>query len=212
VGWSPPRERFRLTLGSDDPRAGLRLARGLDAASRARPCLGREPSAPSSEFPSPRGVNRLAASILAPPAGAFNALTFAGAKSKTNPRHYAPGNHAPALLRQLPWRSHPRHCATLCGVVSNRPAGLYHPLPYGRRTTPSNPHADGPRASDLYATPLKPLLDAHRTRHDALPEARFARTTVYSMELYAIPPHVARTVWHACKLLPPWPVKGGVAP
>jgi hypothetical protein len=25
----------------------------------------------------------------------------------------------------------------LCGVVSNRPAALYHPLPYGRRTAPS---------------------------------------------------------------------------
>jgi hypothetical protein len=73
----------------------------------------------------------------APPAGAFNALTSACAKSKANPRHYAPGNHAPALLRQLPWRGHPRHCATLCGVVSNRLAALYHPLPYGRRPAPS---------------------------------------------------------------------------
>jgi hypothetical protein len=81
--------------------------------------------------------HRPAASIPAPPAGAFNALTFAGAKSKANTRHYAPGNHASALLRQLPWRSHPCHCATLCGVVSNRPAALYHPLPYGRRTAPS---------------------------------------------------------------------------
>jgi hypothetical protein len=70
-------------------------------------------------------------------AGAFNALTFAGAKSKANPRHYAPGNHAPALLRQLSWRGHPRHYATLCGVVSNHPATLYHPLSYGRRTIPS---------------------------------------------------------------------------
>jgi hypothetical protein len=58
-------------------------------------------------------------------------------KSKANPCHYAPGNHAPALLRQLPWRGHPRHYATLCGVVSNHPVALYHPLPYGRRTTPS---------------------------------------------------------------------------
>jgi hypothetical protein len=189
----------------------------------------------------------------------------------------------------------PRHCATLCGMVSNHPGALYPPLPYDRRTTPSkkdgrtlkgmthdysaparddtvtsgqwersppsllalcdhprhrdaipvpvspypmlwkhaatghrhashcasygltsttpsSPHADGPRTSNLYATPSKPLLDAHRTRHDAPPEARFARITVYSMALYAIPPHVARTVWHACKLLPPWPIKGRAAP
>jgi hypothetical protein len=31
----------------------------------------------------------------------------------------------------------PRHRATPCGMVSNRPAALYHPLPYGRRTAPS---------------------------------------------------------------------------
>jgi hypothetical protein len=60
--------------------------------------------------------------------------------------------------------------------------------------------------------PSKPLLDAHRTRHDAPPEARFARTAVYSMALCAMPPHVARTVRHACKLLPPWPIKGGADP
>jgi hypothetical protein len=54
-----------------------------------------------------------------------------------NPRHYAPRNHAPALLRQLPWRGHPHHCATLCGAVSNNPVALCHPLPYGRRIAPS---------------------------------------------------------------------------
>jgi hypothetical protein len=58
-------------------------------------------------------------------------------QSKANPRHYAPENHAPPLLRQLPWRGDPRHCAALCGMVSNHPAALYHPLPYGRRTAPS---------------------------------------------------------------------------
>jgi hypothetical protein len=60
--------------------------------------------------------------------------------------------------------------------------------------------------------PSKPLLETHRTRHDAPPEAGFARTTVYSVALYAMPPHVARTVWHACNLLPPWAIKGGVVP
>jgi hypothetical protein len=37
VGRSPPRVRFRLTRGSDDPWTGLRLARGLDAPSREAP-------------------------------------------------------------------------------------------------------------------------------------------------------------------------------
>jgi hypothetical protein len=193
-------------------------------------------------------------------------------KSKANPRHYAPGNHAPALLRQLPWQGHPRHCATLCGEVSNDPVALCHPLPHGRRaapskkddgalegkmnnyatpvrgqrcdvgsagpvtsvaigpvrpfppsptpsrplhhhprhygsvrrrdtttpatvppyvltsTAPSSPHTGGRRTGHLYTS--KPLLDAHRTRHDVPPEARFARTVVYSATLYTMPLHV----------------------
>jgi hypothetical protein len=50
--------------------------------------------------------------------------------------------------------------------------------------------------------PSKPLLDGYRTRSDALPEARFARTAIHSVALYTIPPHVTRTVWHDCKLPP----------
>jgi hypothetical protein len=60
--------------------------------------------------------------------------------------------------------------------------------------------------------PSKPLLDAHGTRHDTLPEVRFAKTTVYSVALYAMPSHVARTVRHAYKLLPPCPIKGEAVP
>jgi hypothetical protein len=48
--------------------------------------------------------------------------------------------------------------------------------------------------------PSKPLLDGHRTRSDALSGARFARTTIHSVELYTIPPHIARTVRHVSKL------------
>jgi hypothetical protein len=96
---------------------------------------GRAP--PRASFRLARGVHVPAASIPAPLGGAFNARTFAGAKSKANPRHCAPWNHAPTLLCQLPWRGHPCHCATLCGVASNHPAALYHPLPYGQHTAPS---------------------------------------------------------------------------
>jgi hypothetical protein len=60
--------------------------------------------------------------------------------------------------------------------------------------------------------PSKPLLDAHKTRHDVPPEVRFARTTVYSVALYTMPSHVARIVRHACKLLPPCPIKGEAVP
>jgi hypothetical protein len=74
---------------------------------------------------------------------------------------------------------------------------------------PSSQCTDDDSTEDSNAPPSKPLLDRHRARHDAPPEARFARTAVHSAALCAIPPHVARTVRHAYKLLPPWPVKGG---
>jgi hypothetical protein len=60
--------------------------------------------------------------------------------------------------------------------------------------------------------PSKPLLDAHRTRHDAPPEARFVRMVVYSTMLYTMPLHVDEIVRHACKLPPPWLIKGGAVP
>jgi hypothetical protein len=103
-----------------------------------------------------------------------------------NPRHYALGNHAPALLRKLPWRGHPRHCATLCGVVSNRPAALYHPLSYGRRTAPlkrdggaldgmtnnySAPAQDDAMTSGQWewSPPSPSALCDHSRHHDAIP-------------------------------------------
>jgi hypothetical protein len=35
---------------------------------------------------------------------------------------------------------------------------------------------------------------------------------VHSVALPAMPSHVARTVQHACKLPPPWHIKGGAVP
>jgi hypothetical protein len=186
----------------------------------------------------------------------------------------------------------PCRCATLCGMISNHLAALYHLLPYGRRTapskkdggtlegktydystharddtvtsvqwerSPSSPSAlcDHPRHRDAISATASPypMLWKHaatgrrhashcalcgcllhgtvghasneqplrhpprghswtRTGHATmpLPEAGFARMAVYSTALYAMPPHVTRTVWHACKLLPPWPIKGGAVP
>jgi hypothetical protein len=106
----------------------------------------------------------------------------------------------------------------------------HHPLHYGgtrrqdaatpavvRSTTSRQPH---PRVSVRTMTPRKtstpppskPLLGGHRARHNAPPKARFARTAVHSVVLCAILPHIARIVWHACNLPPPWPIKGGTVP
>jgi hypothetical protein len=221
---------------------------------------------------------------------AFNALTSVGiqVKGESTPLRVwesCPGTTPPT----------PRRCATLCGMVSNHPAAMYHPLQYSRRTAPSkkdggtlegkthdysaptrddavtsgqwersppsplalcnHPHHSGaiPATASPYPTlwkhaatghrhashcalyglmstspssphattleratstppPSRPLRDTHRTRHDAPPEAGFARTTIYSMALYAMPPHVGKIVRHVRKLPPPWPIKGGAVP
>jgi hypothetical protein len=111
---------------------------------------------------------------------------------------------------------HPGHCTTMPDAVEHAATGHHHDshcASYGLMSAaPSNPHADGPRTSNLYAAPSKPLLGTQRTHRDAPPEAGFARTTVYSMALYAMHLHVGEIVWHTCKLLPPWPIKGGAVP
>jgi hypothetical protein len=53
----------------------------------------------------------------------------------------------------------PRRCATLCGMVSNHPVALYHPLPYDRRTIPSKKGRRNPRREDTR------LLLARTRRH-----------------------------------------------
>jgi hypothetical protein len=111
---------------------------------------------------------------------------------------------------------HPGHCTTMPDAVEHAATGHHHDshcASYGLMSAaPSNPHADGPRTSNLYAAPSKPLLGTQRTHRDAPPEAGFDRTTVYSVALYAMHLHVGEIVWHTCKLLPPWPIKGGAVP
>jgi hypothetical protein len=103
---------------------------------------------------------------------------------------------------------HPGHCITILNAVE----ACGDRAPPRRSLCPVRPHVNGTlevltRTALGRATstppPSKLPLDVHRTPHDTPPEARFARTVVYSMALYALPPHVARTVRHACKLLPP---------
>jgi hypothetical protein len=57
----------------------------------------------------------------------------------------------------------------------------------------SNQHAGGHQTDDPYTATLRAA--------DVPPEERFARTTVYSVALYATPPHVARTVRHIVNCL-----------
>jgi hypothetical protein len=109
-----------------------------------------------------------------------------------------------------PLHHHPRRCGSVRRRDAATPATV---PPYGLT---SRHHRVLTRAAAEHETstppPSKPLLDAHRMRHDAPPEARFARTVVYSVTLYTMPLHVDEIVRHACKLSPPWPIKGGAVP
>jgi hypothetical protein len=163
LGWNPaPLEGYgaapvqiRLARGSDAPSSGAPPRSGGWTPPHARgpaSVEGRAP--PRASFRLARGDHRPAASIPAPPAGAFNALTFPGAKSKANPRHYAPGNHAPALLHRL--TTAVRHCAAWSATtpwhctIHSRTAGAPHPRKRmaepskGRRTTTPRPHGTAP--------------------------------------------------------------------
>jgi hypothetical protein len=116
-----------------------------------------------------------------------------------------------------PSRCHPRHCSAhprRCGSAGRQAAAAPAAVP---RTASRQLH---PRVSTRETTeqknPMlphsKPLLGGYRARHSAPTEVRFTRTAVYSTALYATPPHVGRIVRYACKLPPPWPIKGGAVP
>jgi hypothetical protein len=84
---------------------------------------------------------------------------------------------------------HPWHCGTTGRRDIATPATVRLPA-----LCQHDPRADVRTTTKREApTPLpsKPLLDRHRTRRDAPPEARFARTVTHSTVLYTILPHVA---------------------
>jgi hypothetical protein len=124
-------------------------------------------------------------------------------------RRYQPCATIPAtaIPRRTLWR-HPRRCWSAQGRDVATPTTVPRTASRWR-----HPRA-GPQAAAGQPTstppPSKPLLYGHRIRHDTPTGARFARTTIYSVALCAMPLHVGETVWHACKLHPPWPIKGGV--
>jgi hypothetical protein len=122
---------------------------------------------------------------------------------------------SPSALCDHPRRPqrHPGHCITIPDVMEvcgdgTPPRRLPYPRTFSRQRHPRVLTRAVAEQETSTPPPSKPPLDAHRTRHDAPPEAGFARTTVYSATLYTMP----LIVWHACKLPPPWPIKGGAVP
>jgi hypothetical protein len=81
-GRSPPRVRFRLARGSDAPSGGIPPRLGDGRPLERGPVSIESRAPPRASFCLARGHHGSATSIPAPPAGAFNALTFAGAQVK----------------------------------------------------------------------------------------------------------------------------------
>jgi hypothetical protein len=99
---------------------------------------------------------------------------------------------------------HPRRPNTIPGTASPSPTLWGYGAtrrrhtsccaPYGLPSAaPSSWRTNDDSTEDFNTPPSKPLLGGHRARHDAPPEARFARTAAPSIVLCAIPPHVTRT-------------------
>jgi hypothetical protein len=126
---------------------------------------------------------------------------------------------SPSALCDHPHRPqrHPGHCITIPDVVEacgdeTPPRWLLYPRTASRQRHPRTLTRALAEQETSTPPPSKSLLDAHRTRHDAPLEARFARTAVYSATLYTMPLHVDEIVQHACKLPHPWPIKKGAVP
>jgi hypothetical protein len=114
-------------------------------------------------------------------------------------------------------RCHPGHCIAVPDAVEacgdgTPPRQLLYPRTASRHQHPRVLTRAVAEQEIATPPPSKPLLGAHRTRHDAPPEARFVRTAVYSATLYTMPLHVGEIVRHNRKLPPPWPIKGGAVP
>jgi hypothetical protein len=119
-------------------------------------------------------------------------------------RDYAGSNHdarpaaAPSPSLSAPC-GHPCHCRATPRTATTTPTLL---STRGRdavapATAPRTGHCQRPprarskpHRSTTTPLPSKPLLFGHRTRHNAATGARFARTTINSTALFAIPLHV----------------------
>jgi hypothetical protein len=104
---------------------------------------------------------------------------------------------SPTLLRRIgTGRRHARHCASY-GLPS---------------TAPSSRPAGGGRASNLYATTLEaaPVRAQDSPRHPDRSEIHRDSRQLRSTARHAFTHR--RIAQHACKLLFPWPIKGGAVP
>jgi hypothetical protein len=118
---------------------------------------------------------------------------------------------------------HPRHCSATPGTATTSPTPLErtgigchhdrHCPSYGPPSTaPSSQPADGGRTANLYTTTLEaaPVQAQDSPRRPNRSEIRQD-----GRQLCGTTRHTStrrRTVRHACKLLPPWPIKRGAVP
>jgi hypothetical protein len=140
----------------------FRLARGQDTPLAQGPVSIESQAPPRASSRLARGHHGPAVSIPAPPAGAFNTLTSAGARVKGESTPLRAWESCPGTALPTPWQGHPRHCATPCGMVSNNLVVLCHPLPYGWRAAPSRKDGGVLEGKvNSYAAPVR------EQRHDA---------------------------------------------
>jgi hypothetical protein len=118
---------------------------------------------------------------------------------------------------------HPRPCNTTPGTVTTSPTLLKrtgtgrrhtrHCTSYGLPLTPpSSRPAGGGRTANLYTTTLEaaPVRAQDSPRRPNRSEIRQDGRQLHDIARYAFTRR--RIVWHACKLLSPWPIKGGAIP
>jgi hypothetical protein len=117
---------------------------------RARSRLDRELNTPSSEVP-PRSRTSRACYLhtCSPDRG----IECTDMRRRTGQRRI----HATTRLGITPRHcSANRHCATLCGMASDDPVALCHPLLYGRRAAPSKEDCGALEGkTDDYSTPAQ---------------------------------------------------------
>jgi hypothetical protein len=136
-----------------------------------------------------RALERWAGRTLEP-----SSCYFAGSSHDVRPA----GARSPSLSVLC---GHPRPCSATPGTATTTPTLL---STRGRdaatpATAPRTDHRQRlPRArletprSTTTPPPSKTPLFKHRARHDAMTGSRFAKTTINSLTLYAIPSHVAK--------------------
>jgi hypothetical protein len=118
---------------------------------------------------------------------------------------------------------HPRHCSAMPGTVMTSPMLLEctgtrrrhnrHCAEYGPPVDGTlEPACGGGRTTNHYAATLEaaPVRAQDAPRH-----LHWSRICQDDHQLRGTAHHAStrrKIVWHACKLLPPWPIKGGAVP